>query len=197
MDRPLQGKWFVMILCGLALLPALGCTKRVRTTQQGEETPIAESKPAPEVTSPVQQIPTPPPVQEQSQAPTPSKPTEQAPVLLTLDDLYFDFDRAVIRPELKRILDQNVRWLEAHPSSRIAIEGHCDERGTEEYNLALGDRRARVAARYLEASGIAPSRIRTISYGVERPFCSDHNEACWQQNRRDHFIEVKGTASAK
>ena len=93
----------------------------------------------------------------------------------------------MIQSEMRRVLDENARWLKENPSRRIIIEGHADERGTNEYNLALAERRAQAASRYLVGVGIEPHRIRTISYGEERPFCAEHNEKCWQQNRRGHF----------
>ena len=109
-----------------------------------------------------------------------------------LVDVHFDFDKYVIRPRDAEILAANARWLRANADARLLIEGHCDERGTEEYNLSLGDRRAKAAMDYLVAQGIPPARMTTISYGKERPQCSDHNEACWAKNRRAHFLVKRG-----
>ena len=109
-----------------------------------------------------------------------------------LVDVHFDFDKYVIRPRDAEILDANARWLRANADARLLIEGHCDERGTEEYHLSLGDRRAKAAMDYLVAQGIQPARITTISYGKERPQCSDHNDACWAKNRRAHFLVKRG-----
>ena len=108
-----------------------------------------------------------------------------------LQDIFFDFDKSVIRPDGKAGLDNNIEWLKANPNVRIVIEGHCDDRGTNEYNLALGERRARAGRDYLAAGGINPNRIKTISYGEERPFCRGQNEEAWQCNRRDHFVVLK------
>lgn len=105
-----------------------------------------------------------------------------------LVDIHFDFDKYTIRPQDAAILDANARWLHANPRAQVLIEGHCDARGTEEYNLALGDRRAKAALNYLAAQGIAPERMVTISYGKERPICGESNEACWAKNRRAHFL---------
>ena len=105
-----------------------------------------------------------------------------------LRDIHFDFDRAAFRPEDARILDVNARWLAAHPGTQVLIEGHADERGTNEYNLALGENRARVTQEQLVARGVAASRITLVSYGEERPQCRQISEACWQQNRRAHFL---------
>ena len=109
-----------------------------------------------------------------------------------LVDVYFDFDQYTIRSRDTAILDANARWLRANPKAQVLIEGHCDARGTEEYNLALGDRRAKAALNYLAAQGIGPERLVTISYGKERPTCSEANEACWAKNRRAHFLVKRG-----
>ncbi len=102
-------------------------------------------------------------------------------------NIYFDFDKAVLRPEAKDNLKEKSDWLQDNPSFSITIEGHCDERGTSEYNLALGERRAHSAKMYLSALGIAENRIKTISYGEERPADPQHNEEAWALNRRDEF----------
>ena len=109
-----------------------------------------------------------------------------------LADIHFDFDKYTIRPRDADLLDQNARWLKAHEKDLLLIEGHCDERGTNEYNLALGERRAKAAMNYLVAQGVAARRITIISYGEERPQCTDHNEACWAKNRRAHFLVKQG-----
>jgi len=105
-----------------------------------------------------------------------------------LRDVHFDFDRYDIRGQDKPILDENVKWLKSNPNALLLIEGHCDERGTNEYNLALGERRAKATRDYLVSVGIDGSRITVISYGEERPLCNDRTEACWNQNRRAHFL---------
>jgi peptidoglycan-associated lipoprotein len=101
--------------------------------------------------------------------------------------IYFDFDKSTIRPDAAATLDAKLPWLQANPGMRIRIEGNADERGSDEYNLALGQRRAASAKRYLVDHGIAADRFDLVSYGEERPVCTEHNEACWQQNRRDDF----------
>jgi len=105
-----------------------------------------------------------------------------------LKDVFFDFDKSVIRADAKQSLDGNVRWLKANPHATIVIEGHCDERGTREYNLALGQRRAKSVHDHLVAAGINARRIRTTSYGKERPFALGHDESAWMWNRRAHFV---------
>jgi peptidoglycan-associated lipoprotein len=105
-----------------------------------------------------------------------------------LRDVYFDFDRYEIRTADKGTLDENARWLKTNQSALLLIEGHADERGTNEYNLALGERRAKATRDYLVSVGIEAGRITVISYGEERPICSDKNEACWTKNRRAHFL---------
>jgi peptidoglycan-associated lipoprotein len=105
-----------------------------------------------------------------------------------LQDIYFDFDRAEIREDAVPILDRNIQWLKDRPSVKVLIEGHCDERGTTEYNLALGERRAKATRNYLTVHGIHANRITLISYGEERPLCTEHAERCWAKNRRAHFL---------
>ncbi len=104
-----------------------------------------------------------------------------------LKDVFFDFDKYDIRPGDARTLDANAKWLKAN-DNLVLIEGHCDERGTNEYNLALGERRAKSTMNYLVSQGVQANRITIISYGEERPQCTEHNEACWAKNRRSHFL---------
>lgn len=101
--------------------------------------------------------------------------------------VFFDYDKSDLRPDAKKTLEENARWLRQHQDINVIIEGHCDERGTEEYNLALGDRRAQSAKNYLVELGVEASRLETISYGEERPFALGHDEAAWALNRRAHF----------
>jgi peptidoglycan-associated lipoprotein len=105
-----------------------------------------------------------------------------------LKDIHFDFDKYDIRPGDAKILDANAAWLKSNPNNLVLIEGHCDERGTNEYNLALGERRAKSTMNYLVGQGVQANRITIISYGEERPLCTEHNEGCWAQNRRSHFL---------
>jgi len=100
------------------------------------------------------------------------------------DRVYFDYDKSDIRDDAEATLQKQAAWLTKYPSVRLTIEGHCDERGTREYNLALGARRASATREYLVSLGVAASRMDTISYGKERPVCVESNEACWAQNRR-------------
>jgi peptidoglycan-associated lipoprotein len=102
--------------------------------------------------------------------------------------VFFAYDRYDLSTEARATLEENSRWFRRYPNARIVIEGHCDERGTEEYNLALGDRRAQAAREYLVQLGVEARRIETISYGEERPFVMGSNEAAWAQNRRAHFV---------
>ncbi len=108
--------------------------------------------------------------------------------IAALKDVHFLFDKAEVRPEEAKTLDADVRWLKANGKTLVLIEGHCDERGTNEYNLALGERRARATREYLVSHGIDGPRISTISYGEERPLCTEHTEGCWAKNRRAHLL---------
>jgi peptidoglycan-associated lipoprotein len=105
-----------------------------------------------------------------------------------LKDVFFDFDRAAIRDDQKASLNENVAWLKQNGRAKITLEGHCDERGANEYNLALGERRAKAVKDYLVAAGVAADRIATVSYGEERPFVLGHDESAWKWNRRGHFV---------
>jgi peptidoglycan-associated lipoprotein len=113
---------------------------------------------------------------------------EEARMRAFVDEhIHFDFDKYVLTPKAMMILDEKAAYLREHPEVRVLVEGHCDERGTNEYNLALGDRRANSAKNYLVRSGVAESRITIISYGEEQPLCMDHAESCWWKNRRAQF----------
>ena len=109
-----------------------------------------------------------------------------------LKDIYFDFDRADLRPDARETLKANADWLKNNSAATVQIEGHCDERGTSEYNLALGAKRAQSAKDYLVTLGVPERRISTISYGEEIPVCTEHNEECWQKNRHDRFVVKSG-----
>ena len=103
------------------------------------------------------------------------------------ESIYFDFDRAELKQEARATLKEKADWLMENPGFSVRIEGHCDERGTNEYNLALGERRANVAVEFLETLGISGNRLSTLSFGEERPAVSGHNEGAWANNRRDEF----------
>lgn len=105
-----------------------------------------------------------------------------------LADIRFAFDEASLSDEARAVLEKHALWLQTHRDLRVVIEGHCDERGTVEYNLALGDQRARAARDYLVSLGVAPERLTTVSYGKERPLDPGHTEEAWARNRRDHFV---------
>jgi len=111
--------------------------------------------------------------------------------------IHFDYDKAIIRGGDAAVLDQKVAILQANPGLRIRISGHCDERGSDEYNLALGNRRATAAKQYVVSHGIDGSRIETVSYGEERPLAQGHDEEAWAQNRRDEFEILSGGESLK
>jgi peptidoglycan-associated lipoprotein len=107
--------------------------------------------------------------------------------LKDIRDAYFDYDSAAIRPDTREALQKSADFLRNYPSAHVAVEGHCDERGSTEYNLALGQRRANSVKQYLVSLGIPADQVVTTSWGKEKPFCAELNESCWQQNRRGHF----------
>lgn len=132
--------------------------------------------------------PAPPPAETTAPPPdnTPTPPAEQPK--LALQDAFFDFDAATLRQDAKTALENDGKFMEQNSNVNVVVEGHCDERGSVEYNLALGEKRARAAKDYLVSYGIPANRITTISYGKERPFDTGHDENAWAQNRRAHFV---------
>jgi peptidoglycan-associated lipoprotein len=129
-------------------------------------------------------VPPPPP------PPPPPKPVEISEEELfekTVRDAYFDYNKSDIRADAQQTLTTDADFFKAHAGVKFTIEGHCDERGSEEYNLGLGDRRANAAKNFLVNSGVSADRISPISYGKSRPVCTESNEECWQKNRRAHF----------
>ncbi|MBI2346622.1 MAG: peptidoglycan-associated lipoprotein Pal [Deltaproteobacteria bacterium] len=110
-----------------------------------------------------------------------------APGPVGLKRINFDFDKYNIKSEFVQTLKDNAGWIQKNAGRKVTVEGHCDERGTTEYNIGLGDRRAKSAKSYLVNLGVAGDRLSTISYGEERPLCTQHNESCWWQNRRAEF----------
>jgi peptidoglycan-associated lipoprotein len=132
----------------------------------------------------VTQAPPPPP-------PTTGSMTDEQLFGQNVKDIYFDYDKADIRGDQRSSIQADMTFLTQHSNISLTIEGHCDERGSTEYNLALGDQRAGAVKNELTSAGISANRIKIISYGKEKPFCTESNEACWQQNRRGHFVYQK------
>jgi len=128
----------------------------------------------------------PPPVQPPTPPPSIEDLFDQQ-----VKDAYFDLDKADLRDDARAALTATGQFLRDHPEVKVIIEGHCDERGSTEYNLVLGDRRAAAVKQFLVSLGIAEDRMTTVSYGKEKPFCTEHDETCWQQNRRGHFVLAK------
>ena len=197
-----------MIVLALVAVPlvALGCAKRLATavlpapTAGATTTPSPGGPPADAPSTATAQpgagetpvspspagsgVPAAPPAGSPPARPNP----REFVAVPDVKDIHFDFDRYEIRPDAARILDANARWMKANPAALILIEGHSDERGTNEYNLALGERRAKAAMNYLVGQGLPADRFTVISYGEEWPMCQERNEACWARNRRAHFF---------
>ena len=175
----------------VGLLFVAACAKRpVATAREAAPAPAPAPPPAAPAPAPAPApppaAPAPPPV---AAAPTPRPaPPKEYMANDGLKPIHFAFDKADIRPADAKILDASAKWLSSNPNQILLIEGHCDERGTDAYNLALGDRRAKAAMNYLVAQGVASDRITIVSFGEERPVCKDKNEACWAQNRRGMFL---------
>ena len=177
---------------------AAGCAKRpavaivaapAPTGAAVAPAPVAPVTPAPPAPAPP---PPPPPMAARPEAPPPPPRAPERPADFAsvpgLTEIHFDFDRSDVRAQDAKILDANATWLKTNPQAVLLIEGHCDERGTNEYNLALGERRAAAARDYLVSRGIDAGRINTVSYGEQRPECSDRNATCWARNRRARFL---------
>jgi len=184
----------VLLVAAVALS---GCAKRPATTQAAAPAPTGAATSTAATPSNAQ------PAQPSGGSTTPSgggttttPPTSSTarPVVQDfaatpeLTDVFFDFDKYDIRPGNAKTLDSNASWLKSNPNHLVLIEGHCDQRGTNEYNLALGERRAKSTMNYLVSQGVQANRITIISYGEERPQCTEHTESCWAKNRRAHFL---------
>lgn len=169
---------FLGLIVSMCLFVFWGCPKKseVSSTEPQTETAAATAEKA-----------TP-----EKAAPAKEAPAEKAGVaVMGLQSIYFDFDKSFVRNDAKSVMKANAEWLKANPKVSIKIEGNCDERGTKEYNQALGQRRAAAAKKYLTDLGISAKRISLISYGKEKPTCKDATETCWQKNRRDDFVTAK------
>ncbi len=169
----------VLFLIGVVLMSVLvlwGCPKKP------EETAKPEAPPAVEAPKEAAQPATAP-------AEVKAEPAERSAAAEGgLKPVYFDFDKSFIRDDARSVMKANADWLKANPKVKIRIEGNCDERGTIEYNQALGQRRAASAKKYLTDMGVSAGRISLISYGKEKPVCTASTEDCWQKNRRDDFV---------
>jgi peptidoglycan-associated lipoprotein len=188
-----------LLVTGVLLV---GCAKRPATTQAAAPAPTGAAATTPSTPSSTAAAAQPPTsggtaggggaTAAPAPAPTTAAPVRPSPkefvAVPELKDVFFDFDKYDIRPEDARTLDGNAGWLKSNPNHLVLIEGHCDERGTNEYNLALGERRAKSTMNYLVSQGVQASRITIISYGEERPSCTQKSEECWAKNRRAHFL---------
>jgi peptidoglycan-associated lipoprotein len=178
----------VLALAGAVSL-SVGCGKKVP--------PPAPAPPPPPPAAPAPPPPPPPPPPP-TPAPAPrplteeqifaQKSLEQLNAEHPLEDVFFDLDRADLREDSRAPLQKDADWMKKWASTTVSIEGHCDSRGSAEYNLALGTRRANAVKEYLVSLGIPATRVAVISKGKEQPFCQENNESCWQQNRRGHFV---------
>lgn len=161
-----------------AFLVASGCSKKPRPTKDITQDPGTTE----------QQTGDPRATEGQTGDQTDNQ-TDKTPAEVILTDVFFDYDRYNLRDEARRTLEQNARMLLNDRGLHLVLEGHCDERGTVEYNLALGERRAQSVRTFLVEYGVAGERLSAISYGEERPFAFGHEESAWSQNRRVHFVK--------
>jgi peptidoglycan-associated lipoprotein len=176
-----KNAWYLMVVFCIGMLALWGCPKKSEISTvpetQRQETPVAAAPAQPE--------------QKEAAKPAVEEVKERAAAAPAgLRPVYFEFDKAFIASEAGEIMKANAEWLKAHPQMKVRIEGNCDERGTTEYNQALGQRRAASAKKYLTDMGISGKRILLISYGEEKSSCTENTESCWQKNRRDDFTVV-------
>ena len=175
---------------------AVGCAISIAAAGCHHKVPVAPAAPAPPPpTAPAPPPPPPPPPPAPTPAPPRALSDEEIFARKSLDeltrelsDVYFDLDKSDIRDDARALLSKDADWLKKWTSTQITVEGHCDARGSAEYNLALGSRRASAVKDYLVNLGVGAARVTVVSKGKEQPFCNEDNEACWQQNRRGHFL---------
>ena len=186
---------FVSILCMAAAvaISAAACKKKVPPAAAAATPPPPVAAAARPATPPP---PPPPPAATPPPAPAPlteeevfaRKSLDQLNSERPLGDVFFELDKSDIRDDSRGLLQRNADWMKRWTSTMITVEGHCDSRGSSEYNLALGNRRASAVKDYLVSLGVPANRVTLVSKGKEQPFCSEDSESCWQQNRRGHFI---------
>jgi len=164
-------------------LAGCGCFMQAQKGETPAPPPAPVAAPAPAPAPPPPPPPAPPP------PPPPAPPPAAAAP--TLQMINYDFDKYNVRPGDAEILKKNVDWFKANPGTKVRVEGNCDERGTVEYNLALGQKRADSAKNYLVGLGVDANALQTISYGKERPLCTEKNEGCWARNRNAQFVPIK------
>ena len=174
----------VVVVSLLVAVVGFGCASQSGTTQSGANGSDSSNGAAGAGVVPVSQTD-----RDGGMSGTSSRPSLQDfSAVADLRDIHFEFDRYEIRVAEAKILDASAEWLKTHPGYMLLIEGHADERGTNEYNLALGERRAKASMNYLTSHGLQATRITITSYGEERNVCGEKTESCWSKNRRAHFL---------
>jgi peptidoglycan-associated lipoprotein len=160
----------MVIVGGLLMLAATGCAKQPSSSMDASASALAGAR-------------------DDSYGSQYGRPEPKDYVAVAeVPDIHFDFDKYAVRPADMKVLDRNASWMKSHPKALLMIEGHADERGTGEYNFALGERRAKSTMDYLVSRGVDARRMAVVSFGEERPACRDHKESCWAKNRRAHFL---------
>lgn len=174
-----KGLVYLSFVLLIGIVTLWGCPKKAEVTAAPEAQTQAEVTPPPAKTA-----------EAKPEVKVEESNEKAGTAVEGLKPVYFDFDRSFIRDDAKDVMKANAEWLKVNPKAKVKVEGNCDERGTKEYNQALGQRRAASAKKYLTDMGVSGRRISLISYGKEKPICSEHEESCWQKNRRDDFVVV-------
>ncbi|HTS28816.1 MAG TPA: OmpA family protein [Bryobacteraceae bacterium] len=188
-------KGTLIAVVAIAMLTAACAKKKVAAVPPTPPTPTANAAPVRSTPAPARSAVARPPASASTPAPHYPPPATRARIdqlLARIEDAYFDYDKAALRPDALKALEADSTELrdilKDYPDYKLTVEGHCDERGSAEYNIALGEKRAEAAKSYLVGVGIPSAQLNVVSYGKEHPICDEHDETCWQRNRRIHIV---------
>jgi peptidoglycan-associated lipoprotein len=193
----MTARLFTSLALAAVLATLAGCHKQVAKVQTpAAPPPVVAAKTAPPPAPRPTPVNTPATVARSTEPDAATKATIQA-LLNRIQDIYFDYDKHILRPDAQTTLEADAKTLrdilKQYPNYKLTVQGFCDERGSEEYNVALGDARAKQAKDFLVTLGLPDSQLLTVSFGKDKPVCTDHNESCWQRNRRAHITQEQAS----